>query len=378
MQLPLLPELVLPPETTIKPSAARRVHCNRSLRLDGIEWVGFDMDYTLAIYDQEQMDRLSIEATARKLVERGYPERLLRMRYRTDFPIRGLLIDRKLGNVLKMDRYKYVKMAYHGMRELSLEERRRIYHARRLRPATKRYHWVDTLYALSEVAVFAAAIEALEAEDARVDYGRLFSDVRECIDLSHQDGSILDRVLADLPRLVPPDPELGPTLHRLRSSGKKLFLLTNSHAPYTERMMTHLLGGSLADYPSWRNYFELIITAACKPTFFTKREPFEEILDGERRPAGPLSRGKIYAGGNIVDLERSLGAVGDRILYVGDHIYGDVLRAKKETAWRTVMIIQEMDAEFRALEACEASIHRMDQLDGARDALHDRLREQLS
>ena len=33
------------------------------------------------------------------------------------------------------------------------------------------------------------------------------------------------------------------------------------------------------------------------------------------------------------------------MLYVGDHIYGDILRSKKETSWYTAMIIQELDSE---------------------------------
>ena len=89
------------------PGPHERIYSNRSVRLDDIDWIGFDMDYTLAVYHQKEMDRLSIEATIAKLVARGYPETLLTMQYRTDFPIRGLLVDRKLGNVLKMDRYKY-------------------------------------------------------------------------------------------------------------------------------------------------------------------------------------------------------------------------------------------------------------------------------
>ena len=44
----------------------RRVFCNRNLRMSGISWVGFDMDYTLAIYDQPAMDELSIRATTQK------------------------------------------------------------------------------------------------------------------------------------------------------------------------------------------------------------------------------------------------------------------------------------------------------------------------
>jgi hypothetical protein len=41
------------------------------------------------------------------------------------------------------------------------------------------------------------------------------------------------------------DPLLGETLHKFRSAGRKLFLLTNSRWPYTERMMTYLLGGAM-------------------------------------------------------------------------------------------------------------------------------------
>ena len=46
----------------------RRIYVNRSLRMDSVEWIGFDMDYTLAIYRQEAIDQLSIEATLRKLL----------------------------------------------------------------------------------------------------------------------------------------------------------------------------------------------------------------------------------------------------------------------------------------------------------------------
>ena len=50
-----LPQLSLPHVDTAPPGAviaglprARRVYVNRSLRMENVEWVGFDMDYTLA------------------------------------------------------------------------------------------------------------------------------------------------------------------------------------------------------------------------------------------------------------------------------------------------------------------------------------------
>jgi hypothetical protein len=39
------------------------------------------------------------------------------------YMVRGLTIDKRRGNVLKLDRHKYVKLAYHGFRPLSREER---------------------------------------------------------------------------------------------------------------------------------------------------------------------------------------------------------------------------------------------------------------
>ena len=332
-----------------------------------------ELDYTLAIYRQAEMDRLSIEATVSKLVDRGYPEELLTMKYRTDFPIRGLLIDRKLGNVLKMDRYRYVKTAYHGFRKLGREERRRAYHTRRLRPGTGRYHWVDTLYSLSEVAVYAAVVEHLEPDGGTLDYSQLFADIRDCADQSHQDGSILDVVLQDLPRYVDRDPDLGVLFHKLRSAGKRLFVLTNSGPEYTDAMMSYLLDDALDEYPSWKNYLDYICTLSKKPSFFTENAPFIDVETQveSREPA----RGRLYTGGNIADLQRVLGFTGDEVLYVGDHIYGDVLRAKKESTWRTAMIIQEMDDELRVHREHALSFARADALEQMRDAVQDELRE---
>jgi 5'-nucleotidase len=373
-----IPELSLPGDGPRLLHPARRVFCNRSLRLDRIEVVGFDMDYTLVVYDQAEIDRLSIEATTRKLVERGYPEALLTMPYRTDFPIRGLLVDRKLGNVLKMDRYRYVKRAYHGMRELTAEERRRIYHTRKLRPGTSRYHWVDTLYGLCEVAVYAAAVGALEHLGHDVSFEQLFADVRASIDLAHQDGSILDAVVREPERYVSRDPDLGATLHNLRSAGKRLFLLTNSPLAYTDTVMSFLFDDAMPEYPSWRNYFDIVITSAGKPRFFTQAQPFQEVGPGGAsldKEVKALERGRTYAGGSIQDFERLVGTGGDRVLYIGDHIYGDTLRVKKDSAWRTAMIIQEMDVELEALEGCREDLRQLDLLEGLRDQLQDDLRD---
>jgi 5'-nucleotidase len=369
-------------------SRAQRIYVNRNLRLDQIAWVGFDMDYTLAIYRQDAMDRISIEQTAKKMVERGRPESLLSLPFDTNFPIRGLFVDKKLGNVLKMDRYRYVKRAYHGTRRISRDERRQLYASRPIKPGTKRFHWVDTLYALPEVTLYAAAVEHLEAlaaangaQSEPLDYVALFDEVRECIDLCHQDGSIVDVIANNPDEYLVRDPNLGPALHKLRSSGKRLFLLTNSRPGYTQKIMKYLLDGALPEYARWQSYFDVIVCAAKKPRFFTETAiPF---IPGEPDLAPPTERfedGRIYEGGCLHELERLLtgthgsALAGDEVLYIGDHIYGDVLRTKKETAWRTMMIVQEMDAEIAVHDSRTDELARLDALHDDRERVLDDMR----
>ena len=233
LELPLIegPAQAHPVQST------RRVYVNRDLKMAQVEWIGFDMDYTLAIYHQEEMDRLSIQCTANKLVDRGYPTWLPELNYPLDFAIRGLLIDKHLGNVLKMNRFKIVRKGFHGLKELTRNDLRALYYERKIRHKSTRYHWIDTLYALSEASMYATIIEAFEERGMTVKYGRLFNDIRECIDEAHRDGSILNPVMADPARYIERSESLPRTLHKLRSAGKRLFVLTNSRRAYTERLL---------------------------------------------------------------------------------------------------------------------------------------------
>ncbi|HEX7668343.1 MAG TPA: HAD-IG family 5'-nucleotidase, partial [Polyangiaceae bacterium] len=363
-----------PPSRIPKPE---RVWVSRNLKMTSIQWVGFDMDYTLAIYDQARMDSLQVDVTVERLVRRGYPTYLEKLEYDYRFPIRGLLVDKRYGHILKMNRHKVVRKGWHGLQPLPKDTIKELYTQRRTRPQTSRYHWIDTLFSLSEVTAYAAIIEALEKRGERVDYGQLFRDVRECIDEAHRDGTIYANVLPDPARFINKDPHLAETLHKLRSAGKKLFLLTNSPWSYTDAVMRFLLGGAMNEYPSWRHYFDVSIVAAGKPGWFKEGRAFME-RDGavvrDRDPRAPLERGKVYEGGNLREFERLLGVPGSSILYVGDHIYGDMLRSKKESAWRTAMVMQELDDELDAHERSRTDILRRRQLEEARDNLEDELR----
>ena len=105
--------------------AATKVFCNRSLNMKRINAIGFDMDYTLAMYKPETFEMMSYSETKKKLAESyNYPRALLEsFEFDPDYMVRGLVVDKKRGNVLKMDRHNYVKVAYHGFTALDTDER---------------------------------------------------------------------------------------------------------------------------------------------------------------------------------------------------------------------------------------------------------------
>jgi HAD superfamily 5'-nucleotidase-like hydrolase len=355
-----------------------RVYCNRNLRLTSIEYIGFDMDYTLALYQQEQMEKLSIDLTLKYLVEKkGYSEEIRNLRYDPRFAIRGLVVDRKLGNVLKMDRHGYVRRVYHGFRLLSKAERREHYHQKRVNLSHKRYVWIDTLFSLPEAVMYVTLVDHFDALRGRVDYAELYDDIRACIDLAHRDDSLKSTIKADLPAYIIKDSSLPETLHKLRSAGKKLFLLTNSYYDYTRAVMSYLLDGAIAASPSWRDYFDIVIVGGEKPGFFTGRKPFVKI---EPESGGvvmgevlELARDGIYQGGNILDFERMTGAMGEKVLYIGDHIYGDILRLKKSHVWRTAMVLQELEREHEIGSHAEERIRDLTLLDRRRRNLESEI-----
>src|SRR5699024_2429968 len=110
-------------------------------------------------------------------------------------------------------------------------------------------------------------------------YAQIDDDLLRASDIVHDGGTLKSRITADIPTYIHRDPDLASALHRLRSSGKRLFLLTNSHAAYTREVMRWLLDGQRDAYPSWKTYFDVIITAAGKPSFFRGHEPFLELDD---------------------------------------------------------------------------------------------------
>jgi HAD superfamily 5'-nucleotidase-like hydrolase len=366
-------------QTEIDVARRYRVFCNRNLRMDTIEMIGFDMDYTLALYHQDKLEKLSIQLTLQKMVEkRGYGEDILQIPYDPRWAIRGLMVDKLRGNVFKMDRHSHVGRCFHGFRKLTRDERRDLYRAEKMSFASEKYAWIDTLFGLPEAVMFLSLVEHMDrTRGPATDYTKLMEDIRASIDEAHADDTLKTVIKAELSGFIVKDPSLAETLHKLRSSGKKLFLLTNSLYDYTDAVMRFLLDGERKAYPSWRNYFDVVVVGGAKPAFFNERRPFVQI-DAQTGAAMPgdverLSQGRVYRGGNVLDFEKMTHIRGETVLYIGDHIYGDILRLRKQHMWRTAMVLQELEREIGVSDRLEAQIQDLQLLDRRRRNLESEI-----
>lgn len=396
---------------------AEAVYTNRDLDLSHIKLVGFDMDYTLAIYKKQPMEQLQYDLTVERLIQRaGYPEEIRKLTYDPKFIVRGLILDKRNGHLIKMDTHGRVGRVFHGRRRLPPEEIKETYKNAKIRLSSTSFASVDTLFSMPEACLYANLVDHFEALHkagkstapislpkgsaespntllGNVNTWKLFDDVRTAIDDIHRDGTLKNIIMADLPTYFVVDEDLPLTLHKLRSAGKRLFLLTNSYWVFTQAVMSYLLDGldaegnvrpgRLKEYATWRQYFDIVCVGGRKPRFFTERDPFLEVapVPGEEQVIGEVQaerfeRGKVYQGGNIEAFERMAQAQGEEILYVGDHIFGDILRSKKDSRWRTCLVVEELEDEIKGAITGDDMIDRMTSLDEKRHALDDAISQQ--
>jgi 5'-nucleotidase len=106
-----------------------------------------------------------------------------------------------------------------------------------------------------------------------------------------------------------------------------------------------------AENRDWKTYFDYIVVDAAKPLFFAEGTSLKEvdIETGIKKfgsHAGPLKTNQVYSGGNCDVFSKLIGSRGKDVLYVGDHIFGDIIKSKKMRAWRTFLIVPELSQEL--------------------------------
>lgn len=359
-----------------------KVFVNRTLNLKKIRYIGVDMDHTLVRYNSQNFEKLSHTTMIEKLVKRGYPETLRKLTFDYNYAIRGLVIDRKMGNLLKLNRYTAIRASYHGLKPLDFKSHQKLYKSTYIDLSNSDYLAVDTSFSISLANLIAQIVELKETDLSNKfpEFSQIADDVLDALDEAHRDGSLKDVVKKNLDQYIIKDPELVAGLEKFRRHGKKIFVLTNSDFHYTKLLLDYAIQPFLKEHKSWQDLFEFVITFSSKPKFFYESQKFLRVnpADGTMtNMEGKLTPG-IYQGGNAKKFTADLELAGDDILYIGDHIYGDILRLKKDCNWRTAMVIEELDEEVENNKKAEPLNQEIEVLMKKKEPLEDELTELMT
>jgi len=358
----------------------RWVYCNRTLNLRSIKAIGYDMDYTLIHYRDDAWEERAYEHIKLSLIKRGWD--VADLKYDHGLIVRGLIIDAELGNVVKANRFGYIKAAQHGTKRIAFEELRDTYARTIVDLSESRWIFMNTLFSLSEACIFSQLVDRLDEGKLpeTIGYEDLYRMVNRTLDRAHTEGALKADILANPDNYIVDDPETAEALLDQKYAGKKLMLITNSDWEYTRDIMNYAFDKNLPEGTTWRDLFDLVIVAARKPSFFSDPNPAFEVVDEEgllKPVVGGLESGKIYLGGNARMVEKIWDLAGEEILYVGDHIFSDVRVSKNILRWRTALILRELEEELGALDSFQAEQDKLSDLMERKTALefkHNRAR----
>ncbi|WP_208427001.1 HAD-IG family 5'-nucleotidase [Salinibacter sp.] len=335
--------------------SSRGLFCNRTLNLRGIQAIGYDMDYTLIHYHMRKWEKRAYTFIREGLQAKGWP--VDDLQFDPELAIRGLVIDVERGNVVKANRFGYVKRAFHGTTPLGYERQRDEYQRTLVDLGEDRWHFLNTLFSISSACMYMQLVDLLDADalEGSMGYTDLWERVQHTLDEAHMEGRLKEAIVQHPERFVDLDPQMPLTLLDQKRAGKKLLLITNSEWSYAQPMLAYAFNGFLPDDMTWRDLFDLSIVGARKPDFFSVDMPAFRIErdDGLLREHmnGPLEEDSVYVGGNAPLVERSLGLRGEEILYVGDHLFVDVNVSKKVLRWRTALVVRELEQEIEAFQS---------------------------
>jgi hypothetical protein len=199
----LLRRTAAPPDVADSPypqgQPQRAIFCSRTLNLRSIQAIGLDCDYTLVHYSVEAWEGSAYAYGMAALAEMGVP--VDGLSFDSELVIRGLILDTELGNIVKADRFGFIKRAMHGTRMLTPAEVRAAY-GRELVHLSQEKRWVflNTLFSVSEAVMFAQLTDRLDQgavpQQVCGSYTRLWSLVSRALFLAHVEGECANAAAA--------------------------------------------------------------------------------------------------------------------------------------------------------------------------------------
>uniref|UniRef100_UPI00358E77B0 5'-nucleotidase domain-containing protein 1 isoform X2 n=1 Tax=Myxine glutinosa TaxID=7769 RepID=UPI00358E77B0 len=299
--------------------------------------------------------------------------------------MRGLILECLQGNLLKLDKEGRILRASHGTRAMSradiIEQYGPEMRWKHFESFSKslvsppQCHFFDNFVEQSGALLCARIVDLMDKAGASDTKTYTFwKDVIAAVEQNYNPRSFkADRggyfpALKRTPGkyLRAPTPVLTNWLSKLRSAGKVTVLLTSSHSDYCRLVASHTLG------VDFENLFDVIISYALKPGFFSEKPIRRPFLTLEQDVEGPalseLPGPGWYSQGNWTQLhsllQRLTGKASPKMVYVGDSIRCDILAASQRANLDTVLVLEELVDTVSGKQGLDCKVQKKLDLEG--------------
>ncbi|XP_048767422.1 5'-nucleotidase domain-containing protein 1-like isoform X2 [Ostrea edulis] len=310
---------------------------------------------------------LAYDSLCESLIKKGYNPKIKdKLSVHKDFICKGLFLDSEKGNILKLSHDGKILRCSHGTRMLKREELISVYgqdlHWEHFDEAVGHvkshgknhtYRFFENYFDIPALVCCAHIVDILDNENGGPcekynfwkDVYEAFGEIYIPSQFTKNAGGFFPGVREN-PRkyLQPSSNGVKEWLKELKGDNRVIFLMTSSAIDFAGMVIETVLGSD------WRNFFDIYLTDARKPGFFTESNKFMLIEDGEKKgEVNELQPFKTYANGNYGDLMKFLskqtGKPNPNVLYFGDSLCSDSFPAKVFGNWDVALVLEEMEAE---------------------------------
>ncbi|XP_061176710.1 5'-nucleotidase domain-containing protein 1-like [Saccostrea echinata] len=329
--------------------------------------VGFDLDHTLAKYRLVELMNLAYDSICESLIKQGYDPKIKdKLSVHKDFVCKGLFLDSEKGNILKLGHDGKILKCSHGTRMMEKAELLSVYgedlhwehfqeaigHVKRHGKDLK-FCFFENYFDIPALVCCAHIVDFLDKENGgpceKYDFWKdiygAFGENYIPAQFTKNAGWFFPSVKKNPEKYLKPSSNgVREWLKDLKGDKRVVFLMTSSAIDFAGMVIEIVLGSD------WRDYFDIYLTDASKPGFFTDNKKFKLTENGEDKGSvDELEPFKTYSNGNMPDLMKFLskqtGKSDPKVVYFGDSLCADSFPAKTFGNWDVVLVLEEMEAE---------------------------------
>lgn len=336
--------------------------------------IGFDLDCTLAEYNVKEIFHLVYDLLAEFLVQKKfYKSELLLKPVDEGFLQKGLFMDLKRGNILKISKNGFILKASHGTNFLSDDEIIKFYGTNRTfdvvqefvcnplsifnTPSENILRSTLDCFDMSCTLLFARVIDSIDKANRRISYNyNVWPDILEGLYYIFDKDKFFSGKGGFYEAL-----KKNPYKYYKKWNIEKLSWLSE----LKKKKFTYLLTGSFVEFASftasyclgenWKEYFDVIICNARKPYFFMEDRPFSDaenefVNEVQQLNEIELKPFRIYNRGNwkhlIKFMSKQVNVDKPKCVYIGDNMIQDILSPWQFKCCDTVAVSLELKDDF--------------------------------